>query len=94
MKNLNTLAAPAGIALLAVACVVMAFTLDSYSLLVFTLCALAAVVGVGLSCRLCERADCRHRAHPPLEHRLLLDPSVKGAAAYRFQPPARSEPAR
>lgn len=49
MKNLNTLAAPAGIALLAVACVVMAFTLDSYSLLVFTLCALAAVVGVGLN---------------------------------------------
>jgi len=51
----------------------------------------AAVVGVGLSCRLCERAECRHRAHPPLEHRLVLDPSVKGAAAYAFQP-AQSRP--
>lgn len=47
----------------------------------------AAVVGIGLSCRLCDRADCRHRAFPPLEHRLVLDPSVKGEAAYRFQPP-------
>jgi branched-chain amino acid transport system ATP-binding protein len=49
MNTLKTLAAPAFIALLAVACGVMAFTLDSYSLLVFTLCALAAVVGVGLN---------------------------------------------
>lgn len=49
MNNLNTLVAPAFIALLAVVCGVMAFTLDSYSLLVFTLCALAAVVGVGLN---------------------------------------------
>ncbi len=49
-----------------------------------------AVVGIGLSCRLCPRPDCRHRAHPPLEHRLLLDPNVKGEAAYRFAPqPAR-----
>ncbi len=50
----------------------------------------AAVVGIGLSCRLCPRPDCRHRAHPPLEHRLLLDPSVKGEAAYRFA----AQPAR
>jgi branched-chain amino acid transport system ATP-binding protein len=49
MNNLNTLVAAAFIALLAVVCGVMAFTLDSYSLLVFTLCALAAVVGVGLN---------------------------------------------
>ena len=33
-------------------------------------------VGIGLSCRLCERPDCRSRAFPPLEHRLSL-----GAAA-------------
>ena len=45
MKNLPTLL----IALLAVASGVMAFTLDSYSLLVFTLCALATVVGVSLN---------------------------------------------
>lgn len=49
MNNLKTLVAPAFIAVLAVVCGVMAFTLDSYSLLVFTLCALAAVVGVGLN---------------------------------------------
>lgn len=49
MNKLKTLVAPAFIALLAVVCGVMAFTLDSYSLLVFTLCALAAVVGVGLN---------------------------------------------
>ncbi|MDE2200903.1 MAG: DUF2083 domain-containing protein, partial [Rhodospirillales bacterium] len=29
-----------------------------------------AAVGIGLSCRLCDRADCRSRAFPPLEHRL------------------------
>ena len=33
-----------------------------------------AMVGIGLSCRLCDRMDCRSRAFPPLEHRLALDP--------------------
>ena len=28
-----------------------------------------AKVGIGLSCRLCDRPDCRSRAFPPLEHR-------------------------
>lgn len=46
-----------------------------------------AMVGIGLSCRLCERADCRSRAFPPLEHRLALDPMVEGAAPYQFRPP-------
>ncbi|MDD1968888.1 ATP-binding cassette domain-containing protein [Pseudomonas putida] len=49
MKDPKTLLAPASIALLALASVVAVFMLDSYSLLVFTLCALAAVVGVGLN---------------------------------------------
>ena len=49
MNNLKTLLGPVCIALLALTCGVLAFTLDSYSLLVFTLCALAAVVGVGLN---------------------------------------------
>src|SRR3954469_11492549 len=31
-----------------------------------------ARVGIGLSCRLCDRPDCRSRAFPPLEHRLSL----------------------
>ncbi len=50
-----------------------------------------AMVGIGLSCRLCDRADCRSRAFPPLEHRLSLDPLVEGAAPWRFEvksPPA------
>ena len=34
-------------------------------------------VGIGLSCRLCDRPDCRSRAFPPLEHRL----SLMGSAA-------------
>ncbi|MCB4796986.1 ATP-binding cassette domain-containing protein [Pseudomonas sp. NP21570] len=40
---------PGMLALLALAGTVLAFLLDSYSLLVFTLCALATVVGVGLN---------------------------------------------
>ncbi|MCK8785042.1 short-chain fatty acyl-CoA regulator family protein [Roseomonas sp. NAR14] len=44
-----------------------------------------AAVGIGLSCRLCDRADCRSRAFPPLEHRLAFDPQVTGAAPYRFE---------
>ncbi len=44
-----------------------------------------AMVGIGLSCRLCDRTDCRSRAFPPLEHRLSLDPLVEGAAPWRFE---------
>ncbi|UFN48023.1 short-chain fatty acyl-CoA regulator family protein [Roseomonas sp. OT10] len=50
-----------------------------------------ARVGIGLSCRLCDRAECRSRAFPPLEHRLALDPAVAGSAPYRFRTP---EPGR
>jgi predicted transcriptional regulator/transcriptional regulator with XRE-family HTH domain len=46
-----------------------------------------AMVGIGLSCRLCDRLDCRSRAFPPLEHRLALDPMVGSASPYRFEPP-------
>jgi predicted transcriptional regulator len=42
-------------------------------------------VGIGLSCRLCDRPDCRSRAFPPLEHRLSLDPSLAGVTPYRFE---------
>jgi predicted transcriptional regulator/transcriptional regulator with XRE-family HTH domain len=45
-----------------------------------------AKVGIGLSCRLCSRGDCRSRAFPPLEHRLALDPLTSSAAPYRFEP--------
>ncbi len=43
-----------------------------------------AAVGIGLSCRLCDRPDCRSRAFPPLAHRLALDPHTAGASPYRF----------
>jgi predicted transcriptional regulator/transcriptional regulator with XRE-family HTH domain len=49
-----------------------------------------AAVGIGLSCRLCDRPDCRSRAFPPLEHRLALDPLTRGDSPYRFEKmPAR-----
>jgi hypothetical protein len=44
-----------------------------------------AKVGIGLSCRLCDRPDCRSRALPPLEHRLVLDPNSTGTSPYRFE---------
>ena len=44
-----------------------------------------ARVGIGLSCRLCDRVDCRSRAFPPLEHRLALDPNSTGLTPYRFE---------
>ena len=44
-----------------------------------------AKVGIGLSCRLCDRPDCRSRAFPPMEHRLALDPGVAGVTPYRFE---------
>jgi predicted transcriptional regulator/transcriptional regulator with XRE-family HTH domain len=46
----------------------------------------SAKVGIGLSCRLCNRANCRSRAFPPLEHRLALDPLTSSATPYRFEP--------
>ncbi len=45
---------------------------------------LARRVGIGLSCRLCERAECRSRAFPPLQHRLVVDPNEGGAVPWRF----------
>lgn len=41
-------------------------------------------VGIGLSCRLCDRVDCRSRAFPPLEHRLAIDPNEQSAAPWKF----------
>ncbi len=43
-----------------------------------------AAVGIGLSCRLCDRPRCRSRAFPPLEHRLALDTHVASDSPYRF----------
>jgi hypothetical protein len=45
----------------------------------------AAAVGIGLSCRMCERQDCRSRAFPPIAHRLTIDPGTTSASPYRFE---------
>jgi predicted transcriptional regulator/transcriptional regulator with XRE-family HTH domain len=45
-----------------------------------------AAVGIGLSCRLCDRQDCRSRAFPPIAHRLTIDPLTTSASPYRFEP--------
>lgn len=44
-----------------------------------------AVVGIGLSCRLCDRPNCRSRAYPPIEHRIAIDPHTTSASPYRFE---------
>jgi predicted transcriptional regulator/DNA-binding XRE family transcriptional regulator len=44
-----------------------------------------AAVGIGLSCRLCDRPDCRSRAFPPLAHRLTVDPQTTSASPYKFE---------
>jgi len=42
------------------------------------------VTEIGVGCRLCERLNCRQRAFPPLQHRLMIDEQVKGVSAYPF----------
>jgi predicted transcriptional regulator len=44
----------------------------------------ASFTPVGLSCRLCERADCAERAFPPLQRPLRVDPHFHGAAPFAF----------
>ena len=44
----------------------------------------SAAVGIGLTCRLCDRQHCRSRAFPPLEHRLAIDPQTASASPYQF----------
>lgn len=51
-----------------------------------------AAVGIGLSCRLCDRPNCRSRAFPPLDHRLALDPLTRGESPYRFERPRSGKP--
>jgi predicted transcriptional regulator/DNA-binding XRE family transcriptional regulator len=51
-------------------------------------------VGIGLSCRLCERADCRSRAFPPLEHRLILDPYEERMTPWSFLGQGKAGPQR
>ncbi len=46
---------------------------------------LTTATEIGLGCRMCERSDCRQRAFPPLQHRLVVDETVKGPSAYSFE---------
>lgn len=52
---------------------------------------LEAAVPIGVSCRLCERTDCRQRAHPPLNRRLVLDENVRGPSIHVSSPAAPSQ---
>lgn len=39
----------------------------------------AGATAIGVACRVCERADCGQRAHPPLNQRLRFDENVRRA---------------
>jgi predicted transcriptional regulator len=41
---------------------------------------------IGISCRICERADCHQRSVPPLERRLRVDPDRRGILPYQIAP--------
>ncbi|MCA9752814.1 MAG: DUF2083 domain-containing protein, partial [Gemmatimonadetes bacterium] len=41
-----------------------------------------AAIPVGVSCRMCERMDCRQRAFPPMHHRIAIDENVRGLSFY------------
>ena len=38
---------------------------------------------IGISCRICERANCHQRSVPPLERQLQVDPNVRGVLPYQ-----------
>jgi predicted transcriptional regulator len=41
---------------------------------------------IGISCRICERAQCHQRAVPPLERQLFVDPNRRGTLPYEIRP--------
>jgi predicted transcriptional regulator len=47
----------------------------------------AVAVPIGVSCRLCDRMDCRQRAFPPMHHRLEVDENVRGLSFYHSRRP-------
>ncbi|MCP5432027.1 MAG: DUF2083 domain-containing protein [Alphaproteobacteria bacterium] len=40
---------------------------------------------IGMTCRLCERADCGQRAHPPLARRMVVDETTRGLSPFAFR---------
>ena len=45
-----------------------------------------AAAPIGVACRVCERLDCRQRAHPPLNYRLKIDENVRRTTPFTFAP--------
>ncbi len=50
------------------------------------LSSLGAAVPIGISCRVCERVECRARAFPSLHHPLQLDENVRGVSFFTPAP--------
>ncbi len=42
------------------------------------------VTPIGVTCTLCERAECRQRSAPPASRRLVVDERSRGESAFRF----------
>ena len=40
------------------------------------------VVPIGVSCRICPRLECGHRAHPPANHRFRIDDDIRPESLY------------
>ncbi len=47
--------------------------------------AAAPATPIGITCRLCERAACPQRAHPPLGRRVIVDEARRGFAPFAFR---------
>jgi predicted transcriptional regulator/DNA-binding XRE family transcriptional regulator len=45
-----------------------------------------SITAIGAGCRVCERLDCRQRAHPPLNYRLRVDENVRRLTPFDFSP--------
>ncbi len=43
-----------------------------------------AAVRIGISCRICPRADCDQRAFPPSDRAIAVDPDSRGVVPYRL----------
>ena len=44
-----------------------------------------AATPIGVSCRICPRGDCDHRAHPPSDQVIAIDPNRRGVVPYALR---------
>ena len=44
-----------------------------------------AVTPIGVSCRICDRQNCRQRAFPPIDREIASDPQKRNYVPYRFE---------